>query len=656
MKVRVQCLGGVIVWCMLLLGATHSAVAQTPLQDFFRDARYGEAVLSPNGKKFAYTTLVEGRLVLTVVDLATREGGVIAFGVEDQDVVSVTWINDKRLTYRLRKREFGASAGGSGLFAVNSDGSESNNLLWRSFTNTALLGPVLAPSDEAARVWAYQMVAWDFPDKPNELIALAYVGRRPGPIPYRVDTVTARGREISDDFPGEPYAIGYDTRQQIRFIETGNAENSVRTVWYRESAGSPWRNLGEQSVLARKYVIVGFDNDDKTVFAAAPTSAGRWAMHLFDPVKNELGKLIASDKWVDVDDGLVRAPDTKKVLGIRVPSDPPRTEWLDEGMAALQAGIDNALPGMVNVLHPAKGHQPVMIGSYSSTQPIQYYLYHRDQKKLQRLLVSKPWIDAKKMSPKRVYDYVARDGLPIPAYLTLPKGRSAVALPLVVLVHGGPHTRDAWGFDAEVQFLASLGYAVLQPQFRGSTGLGVEHLNKGQKQWGQAMQDDVTDGVLSLIKQGVVDPARVCIMGASYGGYAAMQGLVKDPDFYRCGINLMGVTNLFYITDAWGQRESNFYYKNWIGDRDTMKDQFKATSPELNAERIKAPVFMAYGEKDRVVPRAHGEDMRSAMRKHGKVFEYMELEGEYHSVAKEENRYKLYGAIEAFLRKHNPPH
>jgi dipeptidyl aminopeptidase/acylaminoacyl peptidase len=207
-----------------------------------------------------------------------------------------------------------------------------------------------------------------------------------------------------------------------------------------------------------------------------------------------------------------------------------------------------------------------------------------------------------------------------------------------------------------VQFLAGMGYAVLQPQFRGSTGFGYEHFKKSFGQWGLSMQDDITDGVNSLVKQGVVDPKRICIMGASYGGYAAMMGLVKDPDLYRCAVNLLGVTNIFYTIDAWKQeRVLSYLVKELIGDPDKLRDQFIATSPSKQADKIKAPVFMAYGEKDYRVPPVHGEEMRDGLKKLGKVGEYMELEKEEHGFAKEETRYRVYGAVETFLKKYNPP-
>ena len=391
---------------------------------------------------------------------------------------------------------------------------------------------------------------------------------------------------------------------------------------------------------------------------AARSDTGKDGIFKYDFAANKPGELIASDKAVDVEDGLVFAPDTHKLLGVRIQSEPPRTQWLDKTLAGTQASLDRALAGQVNVISPGNAQAAMLIYSYTSTQPGKYAAFYPDRKKLQNLFAVRPGIDPKKMSEQLVYDYVARDGLALVSYLTLPKGRDPKALALIVYPHGGPSARDYWGFDPTVQFLAGMGYAVLQPQFRGSTGYGYDFFSKGFRQWGLAMQDDLTDGVMSLVKQGVVDPKRVCIMGASYGGYATMMGLIKDPELYKCGVNLLGVTNLNYLftEGRWSKdKASEMEWKRIMGDPDTMKEQFIATSPMKQAEKIKAPVFMAYGEKDSRVPLIHGEDMRDALKKYGKVYEYMELKDEEHGFSSEEVKFKVFGGIETFLKKYNPP-
>lgn len=637
----------VAAWMLLLAGGL--ALAQTSVEGLFKNPRFGSAVLSPNGRHLATTTNISGRLQLAVVDLETGVASNVA-GYETLDVFGIRWINDERIVFNIVDRDGEQTSSASGLFAINRDASEPA-ILMQSWEH------IRGRMDQAT--WAseprgMQMVGVSASNS-NDILALGYYANG-DVVPYRVDSLTGKRREVDFDLKGLARGFGFDSKDQLRVVVTTNANQSELVVWYREQNASSWRKLSEHAALNPKFSVLGFDADDVTMLVSAPAGDGRLGIYKFDFVNNMPGELLASDKSVDVDGGLVFAPDSKKLLGVRMSTEPPRTVWFDRSMASLQAGIDKAYPGMANVIHPRNAQAPMLIHSYSSTHPGQYTLYYPDKKKLQNLFALRPWIDPKAMAVQLVYDYEARDGLPIVSYLTLPKGREAKALPLVVSVHGGPWVRDHWGFNPEVQFLAGLGYAVLQPQYRGSTGFGSAHFKKSFGQWGLAMQDDITDGVNSLVKQGVVDAKRVCIMGASYGGYASMMGLVKDPDLYRCGVNLMGLANLFYYISDWSKyKVFEYTMKEMLGDVDALRDQFVATSPSKQADRIKAPVFMAYGEKDRRVPLVHGEEMRDALKKLNKTYQYMELEKEEHGFAKEETRYRVYGAIEAFLKKYNPP-
>ena len=639
-----------VLTCAILCSSWGAVLAQTSVENFFRNSKYGTATLSPNGKYLATTANIDGRSQLAVVEIETGSAKNVA-GYETLDVAGLRWISDERLAYNIIDRDGEQTSSAGGLYAIDRDASHSAILMESP-------GQIRGRMDSAT--WASEprwmsMLARSVGDDSNAIIGVGYFPNGDA-VPYRVDSLTGKRKEIDFDVKGLARGFVLDGANRLRVVSTTNTEHSEVVVWYRDQVGQPWRKLSEHSTFDPKFEVLAFDSDGTTMFVSAPAQEGRWGIYKYDFVNNRPGELIASDSTVDVNDGLVFAPDTRKLLGIRVNSEPPRTLWLDKAMASLQLGIDKAFPGMVNVITPGNAQAAMLVHSYSSTHPGQYSLYFPDRRKLQNLFAVRPWVDPKSMSVQLAYDYQARDGLPILSYLTLPRGREAKALPLVVSVHGGPWGRDHWGFNPEVQFLASLGYAVLQPQFRGSTGFGDPHFKKSFGQWGLAMQDDVTDGVLSLVKQGLVDPKRVCIMGASYGGYAAMMGLVKDPDLYRCGVNLLGVTNLFYISssDHWGNKAATYSLNKTLGDPDKLRDQFTATSPAKQADKIKAPVFMVYGEKDYRVPLVHGEDMRDGLKKQGKVYEYMELEKEEHGIAKEETRYRVYGAIAAFLKKYNP--
>jgi dipeptidyl aminopeptidase/acylaminoacyl peptidase len=324
-------------------------------------------------------------------------------------------------------------------------------------------------------------------------------------------------------------------------------------------------------------------------------------------------------------------------------------------MAAIQKTVDKAFPDSVNQLFPARDHSRVLVYTYSDVSPGAFYLFDGKAGKLEWLVDRMSWIDAKRLSPMKPVRYRARDGLEIPAYLTIPRGSAGKALPMVVMVHGGPWIAgDRWHFNPEVQFLASRGYAVLQPNFRGTTRYGWKHFSSSFRQWGLAMQDDVTDGVRWAIDQGVADPQRVCIYGASYGGYAAMMGLAKTPELFKCGIDYVGVTDLpFFLTVSW----SDYAYSDFIsygakvmvGDVDRDLEQLKKTSPVELADRIKAPVLLAYGGVDRRVPIDHGTRMRAALERAGQKPEWMVGEGEGHGFREMKNKVMFYSAMEKFL-------
>jgi len=256
--------------------------------------------------------------------------------------------------------------------------------------------------------------------------------------------------------------------------------------------------------------------------------------------------------------------------------------------------------------------------------------------------------------------FKARDGLEIPAYLTVPAGEIKKNLPLVVLVHGGPYVRGAtWGWNAEVQFLASRGHAVLQPEFRGSTGFGDKHFRAGWKQWGLGMQNDVADAVRWAIEQGIADPQRVCIAGASYGGYAALMGLVNDPELYRCAINWVGVTDIQMMFDV-GWSDISDTWKAYgmpllVGDPQADAAQFKATSPLQQAARIQRPLLMAYGAWDVRVPVVHGERLRDALKAHNKDVEWVVYPSEGHGWQDVKTQVDFWARVEKFLARHLQP-
>ena len=274
--------------------------------------------------------------------------------------------------------------------------------------------------------------------------------------------------------------------------------------------------------------------------------------------------------------------------------------------------------------------------------------------KLTKLAEINPALDANEMAEMKPVKYKARDGLVIRGYLTLPKGVAAKNLPVIINPHGGPWARDNWGCNPEVQFLANRGYAVLQMNFRGSTGFGRKFLEASFKQWGLAMQDDITDGVEWLIKEGIADPKRVAIYGASYGGYGTLMGITKTPDLYAAAVDYVGVSNIFSFMKSIPPYWKPFLemMTEMVGDPETDKAQLTITSPALNADKIKTPLFIAQGAKDPRVVKAESDQMVEALKKRGVAVHYMVKDNEGHGFRNQENQFEFYDAMEKFLAKH----
>jgi dipeptidyl aminopeptidase/acylaminoacyl peptidase len=285
------------------------------------------------------------------------------------------------------------------------------------------------------------------------------------------------------------------------------------------------------------------------------------------------------------------------------------------------------------------------------------YVYDSKTDTLMRLGQVASWLQENQMARVQPVQYTARDGLVINGYLTLPLGRPAKNLPVIVNPHGGPWARDSWGFNPEVQFLVNRGYAVFQTNFRGSTGFGRKFWEASFRQWGRAMQDDITDGVIWLIKEGIADPKRIGIYGASYGGYATLAGVTLTPDLYAAAVNYVGVSNMFTFMNTippyWEPLREMFY--EMVGNPEKDKDFLRAVSPVFLADRIKTPLLVAQGARDPRVNKAESDQIVEALRKRGVPVEYIVKDNEGHGFANEENQFEFYGAMEGFFAKHLKP-
>lgn len=635
------------------LGGVSAAETPPSAETFFQTSTFGGAELSPNGQLLAVRIGGKNsRIRLAVVDLRTMKSEVVASFAEP-DVGKIRWVNDRRLVFDLTDLQVaqGDIDAAPGLFAVNADGGEFRQLVERvRFRLKAAHGQELLPwntflhdgigAQDSDEVFVVKPL--ELSDKKVDHLVL-----------QRLNTRTGRVEDV--DSPPHSVAWIVDGKGELRVAVT--RDDKVGAIHVRDVASGTWAKLVEYDPYLGQHMTPRFMDPAGRLYVETRNGQDKVAIYTFDLTARKLdgNPVLISDKF-DLSAQYVATQ--QKLLGLRYTVDAEVPHWLDPELQAIQAAVDKALPTTVNrIAVPLRSEGKfLLINAYSDVLPGIYFLYDTQERKLLKVGSARPDIDPKSMSRMDMVRYPARDGLEIPAYLTLPRGAAKKGLPLVVLVHGGPYLRGGhWGWNPEVQFLASRGYAVLQPEFRGSMGFGDRHFKAGWKQWDLDMQNDIADGVQWAIAQGIADPRRICIAGASYGGYAVLMGLARDAALYRCGVNWVGVTdiNLMYsvdwsdVSDAWKLHGM----PRLVGDPVKDAAQLKATSPIENAARIRAPLLMAYGDKDMRVPIVHGEKFRDAVKIHNPAVEWVVYDREGHGWRKLETRIDFWTRVERFLER-----
>ncbi|MBO9621505.1 MAG: S9 family peptidase [Sphingomonas sp.] len=465
-------------------------------------------------------------------------------------------------------------------------------------------------------------------------------------------------------------------------LDTGKSERIVRAQehvwsWYADNSGVVRAGIGVdgkkwwllyRTAADQEFKRIKRTRDDGTDvdkfipldgsdqgFAVAAGATGRFGLYRYDFLADRVGEQLYENPSVDIDD-FDLLPDGK-VAGVYYTDDKPEVAWIDPQLKALQGRIDRALPGKVNrVVSTSRDKMRLLVWSSAADDPGIFYFYDRATREMSPFAAPHEALFDKRLAAMEPVRYKARDGLEIRAYLTLPPGRSDKNLPLIVMPHGGPFARDAWGFDPWVQYLASKGYAVLQPNFRGSTGFGKSFVEKGYGAWGRAMQDDIDDGVKWLAGRGTADAKRVCIMGASFGGYAAMWAAVRNPDLYRCAISLAGISDvgsmLRYDRKSFSAPR---YARDWQskvqGDKGFELDQI---SPIKSVDKLGVPILIAHGDEDDNVPLYQSRRLHEALEKLGRPHEYVVYKGEGHGFADPDNATDFLSRVGKFLDTHNP--
>jgi dipeptidyl aminopeptidase/acylaminoacyl peptidase len=635
-----------------------SARTGTPsVEDFFRKPQYGGAVLSPGGRYLAVIVPTGEHRGLGIIDLDTRTA-LRTMTAGDGDVVRIVWQNDERLIAFLgdlqevageppRERE---------IVAVNRDGSDlralariDNPVANRSRTHRSF-----------ARPWTVNL------QRPivgtNDVLLTARERDIKSLDLYRYDTVTGEKMLLSFDSPGnvDRWVVDFDG---IPRAAVSNDVDHDTSAWFvRKSAKDGWTKVGEAKLGRLDAIPLEFDAGGKILYVAARRGAeDRSSIYEYDVEAARWGAAVIRHPERDVEQdnaGFVVDYRARKLLGLRYANDRPSVEWFDAEWSRIQKSVDAALPDSVNFIQGREDAKRWVVVAYSDRNPGEAFLLDAKTMRMEKLFSYRPWIDPRSMATMKWVRYPARDGLQIPALLTVPASANGKPVPLIVDIHGGPHVEATrWGYSSEVQFFASRGYAVLQPQYRGTEGFGWRHLSSGYRKWGDEMQDDLEDGVKWAVAQGIADRSRVCFYGGSYGGYAAIWGAIKNAALIKCSVAMVAVTSIDYLfdnaqTDLTRLAERTTLMDAWIGDPKTERARFKRVSPLENADKVGAPILLAYGGSDLRVPLVHGTDFRAALDKYHKEYEWVQYSSEGHGFNRDEDVFDFYRRVERFLAKH----
>lgn len=645
-----------------------------PLEDFFRNARFDEVQISPNGRFLSVITRTEKHPEarnIVVMEIGHWDEARLVTDYEDEEVRWHAWAEDDRLVFKVDRDYENVNRGFEyvGLYSVRQDGREGRPL-HEPFRDDRRRG---RGTRQATNAWggsAENLIYLDsLPNDPSRVL----VGKEDDyffPDAYRLDVSTGR-LELAARAEGHRESWYADSRGRVRAaLGRGPVRDDLQyALEARDEEEAPWRIVRE--FHDEDLQVHGFDRDDRHLWVSSRIGRDRLALYRLDTTTGELGEPDHQDPEYDVSGqslyarGLIRRKDGTPLL-FEYMADRPRRVFLDDGWAELQATIDEALPDTVNSLVDWDDAETrFVVHARSDRQAGAWYLFDREAMSLKFLVAARPWLDAERLQPMEPVRFEARDGLVIHGYLTRAAGDGPA--PLIVHPHGGPYGfRDEWGFNPEVQFLASRGYAVLQVNYRGSGGYGRDFETQAYRRWGLEMQDDLTDAVRWAIDEGFADPERVGIYGASYGGYATMMGLVKTPELYRVGISYVGVVDLladykvstrktYKIRVAGHFDIYDAYWRMLIGDPATEAGRLRDASPIHFVDRIRAPVFVVHGQDDpRVDIDSQFWPLVRELKKHGKTFESMVKRHEGHGFFKEANQVELYTAIEAFLDRYMP--
>lgn len=618
-----------IVGVTLMMGLSNCQNKETParlvpMKDFFKNPEKSSFSISPDGNYLAFLSPWKNRMNIYVQKIGSSDTLRVT-SVTDRDIAGFGWKGQKLI--------YGKDFGGDEnfhIFSVNANGSDEKDLT--PFPGVKAM--VVDHMEDFDDVMLVQL------NKNNPMFFDV----------YRLTLSTGELVEVAKN-PGNITGWVTDHDGKIRIAVTTDGINT--SLLYRETEKNPFKTI-ITTTFKESCSPLFFTFDNKQLYCASNLGRDKLAIVKIDPNTGKELEVLFENPDFDVSD--LRYSHKRKVLTRIVwEEDKNQQKFLDPETEQLFTRLTSLLPGYEVVISSmSKDEDKLLVRTYTDRSLGAYYFYDKKADSLTRLHDVSPWISEDEMCEMKPIQFQSRDGLTIHGYLTLPRGVEAKNLPVVINPHGGPWYRDSWGYNPEIQFLANRGYAVLQMNFRGSTGYGKKFWEASFKKWGREMQNDISDGVKWLVDQGIADGKRIAIYGGSYGGYATLAGITLTPELYACAVDYVGVSNLFTFMKSfppyWKPYLEMMY--EMVGNPETDSIMMAEVSPVFLADKIQCPLFIAQGANDPRVNKNESDQMVEALKKRGIAVEYMVKDNEGHGFHNEENQFDFYGTMEKFLAKH----
>lgn len=610
------------------------------VKDFFSNTVYKELKISPTGEYYLINSDAGDRDRLVVIDRGTNKP-ISSFEVgENKRISEVYWVTDERFIFQARTRVglYDDREGRPNLYAANADGSLRKEIFTWDVAGFELLS--LLPND------------------PEHILIARYFWRDKGqPKSHIVNIHTGKMRYIADQ-PDNSQQLFADNEGNLRLgymYEESSDDKLGEGIWslyFKPFKSDEWEKLTIDSFKPGDTLkFAGFTDDNRYTYIFSDMDSSVQEVYKFDTRTREIEQL-THDSSSDVNN-VVFGLDGN-VIGFEFVPDTFTREYIESSKATkLLQAISKAFDGQrVTITSATKDRKQAVIYTRSDVNPGEFYLFDTETLEAKFIAARLENLKSSQMANMQPIHFNARDGVELNGYLTMPKRKNDAPAPLIVKVHGGPHgVRDYWGFNTENQYFVANGFAVLQINFRGSGGYGKEFLESGYREWGRKMQDDVTDATHWAIDNGYADQEKICIYGASYGGYSSLMGVIKEPDLYQCAVGYVGVYSLPLMYEDGDIPESDSgvkYLREVIGENES---ELKANSPVYQANKIKVPVFLVHGSEDVRVPMSHFEQLTQALEKHDINYKTLVRE-EGHGFQKEENKFELYPRLVQFFNKH----